>query len=208
MANFCTIQDVENFLQIEIAEADKVASCNRAIEEATETIRNYCHQYIELVEADVITLDNAGGRRLFLPELPVVAVAEVIEDDEVLISGADEDYQLGQHGILHRVGGSWTAGIQIVKITYTHGYDLYDELPDDIIGVATRAAARAYQAGLRANEAEGIPGVSAKSLGDYSVTYVGESGGGMGEGVMGASAARMLLLSEKDILDRYRYVKL
>lgn len=203
---FCTVQDEENFLQIEIAETDKIASCERAIEEATEAIRNYCHQYIELVDDDVITLDCAGGGRLFLPELPVRAVAEVIEDGEILTAG--EDYQLGQHGILHRVGSNWKAGIQIVQITYTHGYDLYDELPDDIIGVATRAAARAYQAGLRATEAEGVPGVSAKSLGDYSVTYVGESGGGMGEGVMGASAARMLLLSEKDILNRYRYTRL
>lgn len=201
---FCTIQDLEDFLQIDIAEA-KAASAARAIVEATEAIRNYCHQIIERVADDVITLDCAGGRRLFLPELPVTEVTEVIEDGEILTPGADEDYQLGQHGILHRAGNNWKAGVQIIQITYTHGYD---DLPDDLIAVATRAAARAYQAGLRASEAEGIPGVSAKSLGDYSVTYVGESGGGMGEGVMGASAARILLLSEKDILDRYRYVKL
>lgn len=201
---FCTIQDLEDFLQIDIAEA-KAASAARAIVEATEAIRNYCHQIIERVADDVITLDCAGGGRLFLPELPVVEVTEVIEDDEILTPGADEDYQLGQCGILHRAGCNWKAGVQIIQITYTHGYD---DLPDDLIAVATRAAARAYQAGLRASEAEGIPGISAKSLGDYSVTYVGESGGGMGEGVMGASAARMLLLSEKDILNRYRYVKL
>jgi hypothetical protein len=208
MGNFCTVQDVEDFLQIEITDADKVASCNRAIEEATEVIRNYCHQYIELVEDDAITLDHAGtDNRLFLPELPVRSVSRVIEDGEVLTAGSDEDYQWGQYGILYRVSRNWAAGIQIVQVIYTHGYDLYDGLPDDIIGVATRAAARAYQAGLRASETGGVPGVSAMSLGDYSVSYVGETGGGAGEGVMGASAARLLLLSEKDILNRYRYVK-
>lgn len=208
MGYFCTRQDVEDFLQIEINGIAKRASCTRAIKEVTEVIRNYCHQYIELVEDDVITLDHEGNdNRLFLPELPVISVARVVEDGELLTPGADEDYQLGQYGILHRVNRNWEAGIQIVRVTYTHGYSLYDELPDDIIGVATRAAARAYQAGLRASETGGVPGVSSLGLGDYSISYVGETGGGAGEGVMGASAARLLLLSEKDTLNRYRYVK-
>ena len=204
MADFCTVSDVENLLQIEITSAAQIASCERAIDEATEAIRNYCHQYIELVTDDEITLDCAGGTKLFLPELPVVSVAEVIEDDETLT--VDDDYKLGQHGILHRVSCDWEAGIQIITVTYTHGYDAYDSLPDDIVAVATRAAARVFQVGLRASDTDGVPGVSAKSLGDYSVSYASEVGGGVGEGLMGVSGARMLLLSEKDILDRYRYV--
>ena len=204
MANFCTVQDVENFLQITITGADKVASMVRAITEATEAIRNYCHQHIDEVVDDIVTLDCAGGTRVFLPELPVTQVAEVIEDEVALV--VEDDYLLGQYGILHRVDQDWAAGIQIVTVIYTHGYDAYDSLPDDIVAVCTRAAARAYQAGLKAAETEGVPGVSAVSLGDYSVSYASEAGGGVGEGLMGASGARMLLLSEKDILNRYRYV--
>ena len=190
-----------NLLQIEITDADKVTSCERAIAEATEAIRNYCHQYIELVTDDEITLDCAGGTRLFLPQLPVISVASVVEDDEAL--DEDDDYKLGQWGILHRVSRDWEAGIQIVAITYTHGYAT---LPDDVVAVATRAAGRVFQVGLRNADTDGVPGVSAKSLGDYSVTYASEVGGGVGEGLMGVSGARMLLLSEKDILDRYRYI--
>jgi len=204
VADFCTKQDVENLLQIEITSDVHVASCARAISEATEAIRNYCHQYIELVTDDAITLDCAGGTRLFLPELPVVSVAAVVEDEEALT--VDDDYKLGQYGILHRVSCDWTTGIQIITVTYTHGYDAYDSLPDDIVAVATRAAARAFQAGLKASGTEGVPGISAKSLGDFSVSYASAAGGGVGEGLMGVSGARMLLLSEKDILDRYRYV--
>ena len=192
---------MESLLQIEITDADKITSCERAITEATAAIRNYCHQYIEWVADDEITLDCAGGTRLFLPELPVTEVAEVIEDEEVLTE--DDDYKLGQHGILHRVDCDWKAGIQIVTITYPHGYAT---IPDDIVGVATRAASRVYQVGLRAADTEGVPGVSAKSLGDYAVSFAREVGGGVGEGLMGVSGARMLLLSEKDILNRYRYV--
>ena len=201
MADFCTKQDVENLLQIEISGTTRIASCARAIGEATVAIRNYCHQYIEWVADDEITLDCAGGSRLFLPELPVTEVAEVIEDEEVLTE--DDDYKLGQHGILHRVDCDWKAGIQIITVTYPHGYAT---LPDDVVVVATRAAARSYQAGLKASETQGVPGVAAKSLGDYAVSFASEVGGGVGEGLMGVSGARMLLLSEKDILNKYRYV--
>ena len=204
MADFCTVQDVEDLLQITITDADKIASCERALAEATAAIRNYCHQYIELVEDEEITLDCAGGSRLFLPELPVTEVGEVVEDEETLTPGADEDYQLGQHGILHRVDCDWEAGIQIVTVTYTHGYP---EIPDDVCAVCTRAAARTYQAGLRAVEDGAVSGVAGKSLGDFSVSY-SSGAGGVGEGVMGVSGSRMLLLSEKDMLDRYRYVRL
>ena len=200
---FCTVVDVERFLQVTIAE-DKLGSLARAISEATEAIRNYCRQRILLVEDDEITLDVGDAvTRLYLGELPVVSVASVVEDGDTLTAGSDEDYQLGQYGVLHRVSQYWAPGIQIVVVTYTHGY-AQDELPQDIIDVCTRAASRAYQAGLRASEVAGVSGVQAMSLGDYAVTFGAEGGGGISEGVLGASAARMLLLSEKDMLDTYR----
>lgn len=203
MGRFCTIEDIEAFLQIEV-EAAKEDSAWRAIDEATEAIKNYCHQVIEQVIDDVYTFDVAAGQlRLFLPELPVTNVASVVEDGEPLVEGADEDYQVGVYGVLYRVGQNWAEGIQIVEVTYTHGYQLYDGLPDDIAGVCTRAAARAFQAGLKAESLGGVPGIASLGLGDYSVSYGTEGP----EGTMGVSAARMLLLSEKDILNRYRYVR-
>ena len=81
-------------------------------------------------------------------------------------------------------------------------------IPDDVVGVCTRAAARAYQAGLAAAAVGAVSGVASMTLGDYSFSLGTGAGGGAGEGIMGASAARMLLLSEKDILNRYRYVAL
>jgi hypothetical protein len=202
MADFCTVGDIESFLQVTIhTDAVKNASALRAIGEATEAIKNYCHQVIEQVANEVITLDCVGGTKIFLPELPVISVASVVEDGELLV--VTDDYKLGQHGILHRVDDVWAAGIQIVTITYTHGYAT---IPDDVVGVCTRAAARAYQAGLAAAAVGAVSGVASMSLGDYSVSLGTGASGGAGEGIMGASAARMLLLSEKDVLNRYRYV--
>ena len=198
---FCTVTDIENFLQVTIhTDAVKNASALRAIAEATETIKNYCHQQIERV-TETITLDCDGGYRVFLPELPVVSVASVVEDGEILT--VTDDYILSQYGILRRVDDDWAVGPQILEITYTHGYAV---IPDDVVGVCTRAAARAYQAGLAAAAVGAVSGVTSMTLGDYSYSLGSGAGGGVGEGILGASAARMLLLSEKDILSRYRYV--
>lgn len=198
MANFATQEDVENILQKEISDPDQVASVARALAEATAVIRNYTKQYLEFVASETITLDCRGGLRVYLPELPVSEVTQVTENGVILT--ADDDYKLGQFGILHRIGQEWEVGIQNLEIIYPHGFD---PIPDDVIGVCARAASRIFQAGLRAAEDEAVPGVASKSLGDFAVSYGGE-GGSSGEGVMGASAARMLLLSEKDILDHYR----
>lgn len=199
MANFALLSDIEDFLQTEIDTPAKAASAKRALVEATAAIRNYTRQHIEYVEDETITLDCAGGTKLFLPELPVVEVSAVVEDDETLT--VTDDYKLGQYGILHRINAKWASGIQIITVTYSHGYS---QIPDDIIAVATSAASRRYQMGLRSADSQGVPGIASKSLGDFSVSFQSEAGGGVGEGIMGASAARMLLLSEKDILDRYR----
>lgn len=196
MADFCNVQDVADFLQITISDADKVASCQRAVTEATAAIRNYCKQYIELVENDQVTFDVRPARwNLLLPELPVVSVDTVVEDGETLT--VDDDYELGNYGQLWRVNRRWAAGNQIVVVTYDHGYET---IPDDVVAVCTRAASRAYQAGLKAEDASGVPGIASKSLGDFAVSFASEGN----EGVMGASAARMLLLSEKDMLNKYR----
>lgn len=199
MGVFCTVQDIRDFLQVEVDEA----AAMRAIVEATAAIKNYCKQQIELVEDDEYTFDvTARQTKLFLPELPVVEVQKVVEDGELLVAGTD--YQLGRNGILYRIGDYWTSGVQAVEATYTHGYEADDPELQNAVDVATRAASRAYQAGLRSESSEGVPGVAAKQLGDYSVQFSGETGGGISEGVLGASASRMLLLSEKDMLNKYR----
>lgn len=194
---FCAVSDLENLLQLDIS-VEKIPSAEAAIKAATETIRNYTNQEISLSENDVIVLDGNGRTRIFLPELPVASISDVKVDGESLVDG--EDYKLGQYGVLYRLGGSvWSDGVQNIEITYTHGYD---PVPDDIVSICARAAARAYQAGLRAEDQGGIA-VQSMGLGDYQVTYGQES---HGEGYAGVSGVRPLLYSEKDVLDRYRLV--
>ena len=176
-------------------------SLDRAILAATAAIRNYTKQVISYVSEDTIALDGTGNARMFIPEHPVLAVDSVTEDGELLVQGTDYEVS-ANYGILYRINNKkWAQGYGNIEIVYSHGYVV---IPDDIVDVATRAASRMYQAGLRASDTGGIAGVTAKSLGDFSVSYSGEHGGGAGEGVMGASASRPLLMSEKDLLNNYR----
>ena len=200
---FCNVDDVAALLMLEISDSEQVQACTRAIEEATASIQNYCQQVISYESNDSVTVDGHGGRKIFLPELPVISVSAVYEDGDLLT--VNVDYKLGENGVLHRLNGYWQAGVQNYRIVYTHGLAT---IPEDILGVCVRASSRIYQAGLRAKSQNGIIGVSNMALGDYQVGYASDAGGGVGEGVMGVSAARMLLLSEKDILNRYRYKRL
>ena len=199
MAAFCTIADIASFLQIAIDATN--AAALRAIGEASAAIQNYCHQALEEIEGDEYTFDVGPNQtKLFLPELPPTEVSEVVENTETLV--VDDDYKLGRDGILYRLGAYWYPGVQTVTVTYTHGYAT---MPDDIVGVCTRAASRVYQSGLRSAALAGVPGVQAQTIGDYSVQYASEqSGGSGGGGTLGASAAPMLLDGEKRMLDRYR----
>ena len=198
---FTTRGNVAAFLQQSgiIAEAIQQESLDRAIVEATATIRNYTNQHIAYVAEDVVKLDG-GNRMLFLPELPVAEIVTVTEDGEELTE--DEDYALGRYDVVYRLKRpTWAAGYLNISVAYSHGYTM---IPQDITDVATRIASRVYQAGLKASDNDGVPGVASKSLGDFSVSYTAEQGGGTSEGIMGASAFRALLMSEKDILNRYR----
>lgn len=193
---FTTVAEIEAFLGIEI-DADSPAAL-RAIEAATAAIRNYTGQHIAPTETGVATLFGNGTRLLFLPELPVVAVAAVDLDGDPVLSTQRVIRPSDGTIRMWRNISEWES----VAVTYSYGYA---ETPVDIRDIATRAASRVYQAALRTVETDGVSGIASTSLGDYSIAFQSEQGGGAGDGAsLGASGARPLLLSECKVLDRYR----
>lgn len=195
MAEFCTVDDLEAFLKLTIADDD--ASALRAIREASAAIQDYTHQLLEAVAGDVVEIDGLGAVQLVLPEAPVTAISSVKEDG-VLVAATY--YKWKPSGVLYRVGRAWTAGFANVEVTYSHGYA---ELPQKIVDVCTRVAARSYQAALRAAELQGMTGVTAEQFPDYQVQFSSERGT-TNEWMLGASGAPILLLSEQRALDKYR----
>jgi len=198
MAEFCTVEDVSTLLQIDIVEPVQVAAVLQAIKDASAAIQNYCRQIIVHVEDDEVELDGNGYQWMLLPELPVLSISEVIENGVTLVENVD--YKLGNFGLLYRLKGVWLKGPRTIRLTYTHGYVT---IPDDIVSICIRAAARTFQAGLVSADNEGLLGIASKQLGDFSVSFVtpGSSSDG---GSVGVSGSRLLLMSEKDILDRYK----
>jgi len=197
---FCTISDMESLLQMDIP-AELHVSATRAIAEATEAIRNYTKQHIYPIETNGrVTFDVMVPRyNLLLPQLPILEITEVLEDGDALVE--HDDFKLTQDGQILRVGGRWALGVGAVVVSYAYGYA---DVPQTVLDIATRAATRAFQAGLRARETDGVPGVSSVALGDWSLNFASEAGGGVWEGVLGVSGTRLLLLSERDALNRYR----
>ena len=193
MAAFCTIDDLEAFLQVVIADGN--ASALAAIASASAAIQNYCRQTISQVVSDALTLTVPECRRtILLPEQPVTAISSVVEDGTTLTVG--DDYQWSQSGLLTRQGRDWASGWQDVVVTYTHGYAV---TPEDLKSVCVQAAARAYRAGLASAATGGVPGIQSEQAdGDYSVTFAAQAAGS------GASSPPLLLQSEKDQLSRYR----
>lgn len=197
MDNFASVADIQHVIQQEITDPLRIADAEFALLTVSAAIRNYTKQVLSLVTGDNIYLDvSRFGPLVFLPQLPVVSVDAVIEGAVPL--NVVDDYQLMRLGALRRVNQFWALGAGVVGVRYTHGYAT---IPDDIRTITARAASRLFQAGLRAAETNGVPGVVSKQLGDFSVSYGADSAS---EGQLGASGARPLLLSEKDILDAYR----
>lgn len=200
---FCEYDDVVTILQLGEISASTGSAITSSIDESTSAIRNYTHQYLSFVEDDTLTIDGHGGTKIYLPELPVTEITSVTLNGVLLT--VDTDYKLGQHGILHRLNGYWTSGIQNITIVYSHGYTT---IPDDINAVCVRAASRLVQSGIVSAQFNGNPVVSSTTLGDYSVAYNSSGVSSNSSGMMGVSGARILLPSEKNILDKYRVVPL
>ena len=196
---FCQVADLADFLQIDILPDD--TSAVQAITDATAVIKAYTNQLLVQVTDDVETFDCVIGQKVYLRQLPVVSVTSVVENGVTLVENVD--YKLGNHGVLYRMNANWACGIQNIVVTYTHGYEV---VPDIARIVCMRVASRVYQAGKRSAETSGVPGISSKTLGDFSVSYEGESSSN--DPAKGVSAARALLISEKELLDTLRYRQL
>lgn len=140
---------------------------------ASGEARGYTGQLFDLVEDDEVILNGRGTRILLLPELPVLAVTEVLEGygtvDEAVIAGplgASPVYEWDEDGVLERIdGGVFRRRRRWYRVTYDHGYEV---IPDDVKGVVLRAAGRAFYS---------PEGVRQETLGRYSYTLAGEQAG-------------------------------
>lgn len=163
--NFATVADLADALGVAIPMDDPRAV--QLLEAATDAIKSHCGQEIESVAeavndvpgfGETVLLDG-GTEKLLLPQFPVLAVGEVLELEDTLTEGADQDYIWDRSGHLIRMGANWASGYRTVEVSYDHGYST---LPADLRAVCVSAAGRAYHEALagESTDYQSRPGVA------------------------------------------------
>lgn len=100
-----------------------------AIDAACETVRSYTRRQINYLADDEIVLNGSGTDTLLLPEWPVIALADVVEDDV----DVDADLYVVQGSRLVRTDWAlWSRGKANVTLTYSHGYAVQEA---DVVAV-------------------------------------------------------------------------
>lgn len=181
--------DFDDFLNaggdIDSSQADMAMSA------ASEMVRNYLNQQIDLIEDDVVTLAGTGSRALILPELPVVAINSVTVGTAAALAAAD--YR-EERGVLWRLTPTeieegevltsvWTYGLDVV-VDYDHGWAT---IPADIKLVTARLAVSI------ATDAASTPGLRQEAIQDYSYSRADTSQAFMAElAVIGRRAVKQV----------------
>lgn len=174
--SFASTDELNTYLGRTVSDNTKA---EQALDIATQQIQDYTDQTIEQASGPE-TLDGNGRGTIFLSELPVTAVASVVEDGTTLTEGNESDFVWYRNGTLVRIGGCWVNLRQAVVVTYTHGYS---NIPNTIKNITLAVASRILDAPPAVTQLS-----SSESL---STTY-------------GPSKAQYLSPLEMGALDRYK----
>jgi hypothetical protein len=148
MTAFITKPELEAYIGYQ-ADATKATM---VIDAACDLIRNSTGQRFEAGE-ETILLDGTGTDAIVLPQVPVEAVTEVMNDEEAVT-----DFMLSGAGLLLRkFPQTWSPGRQRVKVKYSFGYAT---VPADLKLLAVTIAARVYQQGIVMQETVGMTQVT------------------------------------------------
>jgi hypothetical protein len=182
-----------------------------ALASAQGVVRALTAQHLTAVSADEQVLDWDGGASVFLPELPVTAVATVeghdpnADDPTAWVSWPATWAFSRQTGELQLIVPAWqgwwwgsTAAwwpgcgpeLQALRVTYDHGYE---PLPPELVGVVYGIASR----GLLTAAVGGQP-VKGETLGQYAYT-LGEVSTGLGGWAAGLTAAEAAIIARYSI---------
>lgn len=170
MEPLASIEDLRGFLDDPLLDEELGL---RMLRIASGEVRAYAGQDFTAVTDDDIVLDGTGTRVILLPELPVLDVSVVEEGaggQRTPLDGpaaARPVWEWSVDGILRLVSphGRWARRFRFYRVIYSHGYD---PIPDEVIGVVLRIAARGV---------ENPEGMRQESLGRYSYTTAGEQAG-------------------------------
>lgn len=157
------------------------------ISDISEAVQSYIGTPLITPSAAVtVTLDGNGKAIMDLPNWPLLTTPAlvVVEDDETLVEGNEEDFVVyPEQGYLKRISAVWSRGVQNISVAYKYGYAVAS-VPAPIKLVCYREIARLW------NEQK------AKNYGESSRSF--ESGS------TSVFETGMFMKSSLEVLDRYR----
>lgn len=191
-AAFADSDDVAAMLQRSLT-APEIIAVDQALGYASGAIRRFTRQTLSLVTDDEVVLRGAYGRKLVLPERPVVDVTALSVAGRVVATRmytlvGDE---LWNGPALSQIGnaaefeaGGWGTPAVDVAVTYSHGFD---PVPDEVVGICVGMVMR-----YTANPTGVL--VGGETIGGYSYTLTAPA----------SPSAYYLTDDEKEILRSFR----
>jgi len=210
---FCTASDVETFALIDFHSDLETHLTNNIIPLIDDAIREYVGYDVDYA-THTETFSGNQTRELFLEQRPVIAVTSVVEDGNTLEYGNQKDFTWYANGRIRRIGSRWSfAYPDNITVTYTAGYDTGGgygiTLPNAFKYVSARASARLLESQLvlssqqeageivaqSSSQVSNFTAADSESLGDYSISYVGN---------IGMNSVALLAGADLQILGKYR----
>ena len=210
---FSTATDVATFALIDFHSDLETHLTNNIIPLIDDAIREYVGYDVDYA-THTETFSGNQTKELFLEQRPVIAVTSVVEDGNTLTYGNQEDFLWYKNGRIRRIGSRWSfAYPDNITVTYTAGYDTGGgyglTLPNAFKYVSARASARLLESQLvlssqqeageivaqTSSQVSNFTAADSESLGDYSISYVGN---------IGMNSVALLAGADLQILGKYR----
>ena len=210
---FSTATDVETFALIDFHSDLETHLTNNIIPLIDDAIREYVGYDVDYA-THTETFSGNQTKELFLEQRPVIAVTSIVEDGNTLTYGNQEDFLWYNNGRIRRIGSRWSfAYPDNITVTYTAGYDTGGgtgiTLPNAFKYVSARASARLLESQLvlssqqeageivaqTSSQVSNFTAADSESLGDYSISYVGN---------IGMNSVALLAGADLQILGKYR----
>ena len=210
---FSTATDVETFALIDFHSDLETHLTNNIIPLIDDAIREYVGYDVDYA-THTETFSGNQTKELFLEQRPVIAVTSVVEDGNTLTFGNQKDFLWYKNGRIRRIGSRWSfAYPDNITVTYTAGYDTGGgyglTLPNAFKYVSARASARLLESQLvlssqqeageivaqTSSQVSNFTAADSESLGDYSISYVGN---------IGMNSVALLAGADLQILGKYR----
>ena len=210
---FSTAADVEQFALIDFHSDLETHLTNNIIPLIDDAIREYVGYDVDYA-THTESFSGNQTKELFLEQRPVLSVTSVVEDGTTLTYGNQKDFLWYENGRIRRIGSRWSfAYPDNITVTYTAGYNTGGgtgtALPRAFKYVSARASARLLESQLvlsaqqeageivaqSSSQVSNFTAADSESLGDYSISYVGN---------LGMNSVTLLAGADLQILGKYR----